>query len=175
MFGTDVALVFNQVSAFLTMLVAFQRYVSVCLPHRAKRLCTVRVVNTVTIISYVTAFLLYLPNFLTRRVIIGEDGRFTVTEAQVMRTSAYQIGYMSVTISLLAYFLPLGSLGFMSIKTLLNLNSASTVAQSQERPDAFHGRHRHPLRHLPIVYRHHENPDVGLCPLCRVGKMPGCS
>ncbi|ELU08999.1 hypothetical protein CAPTEDRAFT_214449 [Capitella teleta] len=70
-YGVELARTFNQVSAFITMLVTFQRYVSDCLPHRAKQLCSVRLVNIITAVSYIVSILFFLPNFFL--YVIVED------------------------------------------------------------------------------------------------------
>jgi hypothetical protein len=90
------------------------------------------VVNGVTIASYITAFLLYLPNFITRRLGTGPDGRYMLLYHPVRATPAYQIGYMTVIVSLVSYIIPLLSLSFMSIRTLMSMKS-NMISQSEER------------------------------------------
>ncbi|ELU15621.1 hypothetical protein CAPTEDRAFT_197171 [Capitella teleta] len=72
----ELARIFNQVSTFLTMILMWQRYVAVCLPHKAKQLCTVQMVNTASACSSVAACVFYLPNFFLYSIKSSSDGYF---------------------------------------------------------------------------------------------------
>jgi hypothetical protein len=135
-FGIETARIFNQVSAFLTMLVAFQRYVSVCLPHRVKQLCSVRLVNYVTAISYVFSLLFHLPNFFFFEIFPWKNGLLLAKNRELVTNQAFQIGYTTVANSLVTYIIPLVSVCFMCTRTLIVLNSQGMVVESQERSRA---------------------------------------
>ena len=121
----ETARVFNQVSGFLTMILAWQRYVAVCLPHRAKQLCTTRNVNRMAAVVLVSCVVFYLPNFFVYTLHVDENGRFR-SESTWLQSNAYFQMIHSVVLSyLFSYFVPVGSLIFMSIRILANLDASN--------------------------------------------------
>ncbi|ELT90634.1 hypothetical protein CAPTEDRAFT_192022 [Capitella teleta] len=132
-YGTEITRTFNQVSAFITMLVTFQRYVSVCLPHRAKQLCSVRLVNILTAVSYIVSILFFLPNFFLYAIVKdGMTHRFRSVSQPLVRSSAFQILYATVATGLVTYVIPVSSLSFMSIQILRTLKTQSKVMQKSD-------------------------------------------
>ncbi|ELT93634.1 hypothetical protein CAPTEDRAFT_191772 [Capitella teleta] len=124
------ARIFNQVSVFITMLVTFQRYVSVCLPHQAKRLCSVKLVNILVAISYVVAILYFLPNFFFYRLVKNSSDVLTPQVHTVTLSRLYQILYSTIGFCLMTYVAPVGALGFMSIHIIRDMRR-STAQSSQ--------------------------------------------
>ena len=136
-FLVEVIRIFNQISCFLTMLVTFQRYVSVCFPHKAKALCTIRLVNIFTAGSYVTSFLFYLPNFFFYYFITDTYGRYWARSNPIVSNKTFQILYSSVAVFLVNYIIPITMLTFMSVKILLAMKQQQNVLpESQERSRA---------------------------------------
>ncbi|ELT87480.1 hypothetical protein CAPTEDRAFT_198856 [Capitella teleta] len=132
-YGTEITRTFNQVSAFITMLVTFQRYVSVCLPHRAKQLCSVRLVNILTAVSYVVSILFFLPNFFLYAIV--EDSvthRYRFISQPLVRSSTFQILYATVATGLMTYVIPVSNLSFMSIQILRAMKTQSKVMQKSD-------------------------------------------
>ncbi|ELT99861.1 hypothetical protein CAPTEDRAFT_210848 [Capitella teleta] len=125
----ETARIFNQVSVFLTMLVTFQRYVSVCLPHQAKRLCSVKLVNILVALSYLVAILYFFPNFFLFTMVKDTSGRFTPRIHPVVKSPLYQILYSTIGFSLLTYVIPGTALGFMSIQIIRAMRSQGTMMQ----------------------------------------------
>ncbi|ELT98955.1 hypothetical protein CAPTEDRAFT_186376 [Capitella teleta] len=134
----EVARIFNQVSAFIIMLVTFQRYVSVCLPHRAKQLCSVRLVNILTGISYVASILFFLPNFFT--YVLVKDSvthRYYAESQPLVLSSTFQILYATFATGLVTYVIPVSTLSFMSIQILRSMTTQSkAIRQSADRNQA---------------------------------------
>ncbi|ELU15179.1 hypothetical protein CAPTEDRAFT_211743 [Capitella teleta] len=126
----EVARIFNQVSAFITMLVTFQRYVSVCLPTRVKQLCSVRLVNMLTAISYVASTLFFLPNFFAYVLVKDKDShRYESVSQPLALSSAFQILYGTVATGLVTYVIPISGLSFMSIRIIRAMRVQSHAIQ----------------------------------------------
>ncbi|ELT96094.1 hypothetical protein CAPTEDRAFT_195618 [Capitella teleta] len=140
-YAVEVARIFNQVSAFIIMLVTFQRYVSVCLPHRAKQLCSVRLVNILTGISYIASILFFLPNFFTYVLVKNSVTHRYYAESQpLVLSSTFQILYATLATGLVTYVIPVSTLSFMSIQilgsiTAQNKTMRQTVHRNQVRKD----------------------------------------
>ncbi|ELU00016.1 hypothetical protein CAPTEDRAFT_206560 [Capitella teleta] len=131
----EVARICNQVSAFLTMILMWQRYVAVCLPHKAKQLCTVRIVNRVSACATLAAVVFYLPNFFLYTFKTGDDGIFYAVSNSMMHNEHFQMIYSVILTYLVSYIIPVVSLLCMSVAILKSLkshsNSAATSANSQ--------------------------------------------
>lgn len=56
--------VFHTASVWLTVALAAQRYVQVCHPAPAKRICTIRNMNRIIVIVYLAAFCVQLPRMV---------------------------------------------------------------------------------------------------------------
>ncbi|ELU03390.1 hypothetical protein CAPTEDRAFT_188939 [Capitella teleta] len=129
----EVTRIFAQVSAFITMLVTFQRYVSVCLPHRAKQLCSVHLVNILTCISYVASILFFLPNFFTYVLVMdSKTHRYRSVSQPLVLSSTFQILYATVATGLVTYVIPVLSLSFMSIRIIQAMKAQSKAMQKSE-------------------------------------------
>eukprot|EP00914_Ancora_sagittata_P012747 GHVO01024566.1.p1 GENE.GHVO01024566.1~~GHVO01024566.1.p1 ORF type:complete len:333 (+),score=5.79 GHVO01024566.1:95-1000(+) len=135
---TEVSRIFNQVSAFITMLVTFQRYVSVCLPHRAKQLCSVRQVNIVTAVSYIVSILFFLPNFFIYVIERNpETNRYQQVSLPLAYSTSFQILHSTLATGLITYVIPVSTLSFMSVQILRTMREQSKVVQqSSERNQA---------------------------------------
>ncbi|ELT98963.1 hypothetical protein CAPTEDRAFT_186384 [Capitella teleta] len=137
-FVAEVARIFNQVSAFLTMLLTFQRYVSVCLPHRAKQLCSVRLVNILTGMSYVASILFFLPNFFTH--VLEKDSvthRYRSVSQPLALSSTFQILHTTFATGLVTYVIPVFSISFMSFRMIRAMRAQSkTMQKSEDRNQA---------------------------------------
>ncbi|ELT94993.1 hypothetical protein CAPTEDRAFT_215194 [Capitella teleta] len=120
----------NQVSAFLTMILMWQRYVAVCLPHKAKQLCTVRIVNITSACTSVSACLFYLPNFFLYSIDISEDGAFQPVSHPLVQNAYFQMIYSVILTYLLSYIIPVVSLMYMSIAILSKLKLHSNQTHS---------------------------------------------
>ncbi|ELU04319.1 hypothetical protein CAPTEDRAFT_201100 [Capitella teleta] len=131
----ETARVFNQVSTFLTMTLMWQRYVAVCLPHKAKRLCTIRFVNRIFVCSTIASFAFYLPNFFLHRISISDDGVFHMMSHPLMHNAYFQMIYSVIFTYLVSYIIPVLSLLYMSVTTLRSHNLAQFRNSQHVRKD----------------------------------------
>ncbi|ELU04763.1 hypothetical protein CAPTEDRAFT_186050 [Capitella teleta] len=120
----------NQVSAFLTMILTWQRYVAVCLPHKAKQLCTVRIVNRIAACSSVAAFVFYLPNFFLYSIKTNDDGGYYPVSHPLVKNAYFQLIYSVILTYLVSYIIPVVSLLYMSVAILRSFKSHSNTITS---------------------------------------------
>ncbi|ELU08578.1 hypothetical protein CAPTEDRAFT_211241 [Capitella teleta] len=102
----EVARIFNQVSTLLTVILMWQRYVAVCLPHKAKQLCTVRMVNTVSACCSVAACLFYLPNFFLYSLRTSSDGGLYPVSHSLVHNAYFQTIHSLVLTYFVSYIIP---------------------------------------------------------------------
>ncbi|ELT98169.1 hypothetical protein CAPTEDRAFT_208274 [Capitella teleta] len=126
----ELARIFNQVSAFITMILTWQRYVAVCIPHKSKQLCTPQMVNRLALASYAISIAFYFPNFFLYTLKKNDRGLFFPVSTSLVKSSAFQTIYSIILSYLMSYIIPVGSLVYMSIKILSNLDPKSSVAKS---------------------------------------------
>ncbi|ELT93181.1 hypothetical protein CAPTEDRAFT_201403 [Capitella teleta] len=135
----ELARIFNQVSTFLTMILMWQRYVAVCLPHKAKRLCTVRVVNIVSACSSAIACLFYLPSFFLYSIKTSSEGLFYPVSHPLVLNTYFQTIYSVILTYLMSYIIPVVSLLYMSVTILRSLkshiNAAASTSSQHARKD----------------------------------------
>ncbi|ELU00015.1 hypothetical protein CAPTEDRAFT_206559 [Capitella teleta] len=127
----EAARAFNQVSACLTMILMWQRYVAVCLPHKAKQLCTASMVNRIAACTSLAAFVFYLPNFFLYTIKTRANGYFYAHSNYIVHNAYFQMIYSVILTYLVSYIIPVVSLLYMSVAILKSLKSHSnTVAPS---------------------------------------------
>ncbi|ELT94970.1 hypothetical protein CAPTEDRAFT_217805 [Capitella teleta] len=136
----EVARICNQVSALLTMVLMWQRYVAVCMPHKAKQLCTVRMVNRIAACSAVAAVAFYMPNFFLFSFKTGDDGFYYAESNPLVHNESFQMIHSVVLTYLVSYIIPVVSLLYMSVAILKSLKShsqnvASTANSQHARKD----------------------------------------
>ncbi|ELU00011.1 hypothetical protein CAPTEDRAFT_206556 [Capitella teleta] len=136
----DVARICNQVSALLTMVLMWQRYVAVCLPHKAKQLCTVRIVNWISAFFVVAAFVFYFPKFFLYSIKIRDNGVFYTVSNPLMRNEYFQMVYLVILNYLVSYIIPVVCLLSMSVAILRSLKShngniGASVSSQHARKD----------------------------------------
>ncbi|ELU13036.1 hypothetical protein CAPTEDRAFT_188251, partial [Capitella teleta] len=127
----EIARICNQISAFITMILMWQRYMAVCLPHKSKQLCTVGIVNRISACSTVAAVVFYLPNFFLYSIKTTSDGDYYVTSNSIVKNAYFQVIYSLILTYLVSYIIPVVSLLGMSLAILRSLKShINTVAPS---------------------------------------------
>ncbi|ELT96953.1 hypothetical protein CAPTEDRAFT_194782 [Capitella teleta] len=134
---TEAARIFNQVSVLITMLVTFQRYVSVCMPHRAKNLCSVKLVNILVGFSYLISIIYFLPNFFLYYLAKNSSDLLIPQVHPITKSPLYKLLYSTIGFSLLTYVIPVATLGFLSIQIIRAMRRQSlTVPPSQGASNA---------------------------------------
>ncbi|ELU00720.1 hypothetical protein CAPTEDRAFT_202118 [Capitella teleta] len=136
----EAARICNQVSALLTMILMWQRYVAVCLPHKAKQLCTVRIVNQIAACSGVAALAFYLPNLFLYSIKTSDDGGYYPVSHPLVKNAYFQMIYSVILTYLVSYIIPVVSLLYMSVAILRSFKShsntiASSVSSQHARKD----------------------------------------
>ncbi|ELU10121.1 hypothetical protein CAPTEDRAFT_187286 [Capitella teleta] len=129
LYGIEISRIFNQISAFITMLVTFQRYVSVCYPNRAKQVCSVRLSNIVVAISYLASVLFFLPNFFLYVLVKDSSNRYRGKTLPLALNKTFQVLYSGAATAIVTYIIPVSTLIFMSIQILRAMHAKSQAAQ----------------------------------------------
>ena len=114
------ALVFQMGSIYCTVLVTVNRYVTVCMPHRA-RWCSLRMSRIHVIIVCCFCFLFNIPRFLqfdaTRHYDVTTNRTFVVTTpTDLARNQLFQILYSNLAYCLVMFLVPLGTLCALNFK-----------------------------------------------------------
>lgn len=124
---------FNQISCLLVMIVTWQRYVSVCLPIKAKELCTSRIVNALTAAAYIFSILFYSPNFFMYSIKVLPGFVLRSTSTSLATNQAFQITHAAVPTPLLNYLLPVIKfcLVYMSLKIMKDMREQSQLVNTQ--------------------------------------------
>ncbi|XP_061174138.1 sex peptide receptor-like [Saccostrea echinata] len=131
-------------SIWLTLLLATQRYMYVCHPFTARKVCTLRNTTIVIISTYVLAVLVHLSQFIVSKVQFS--GRICVFNfSEYIDVNAYLISYLFIRI-ILIQFVPCISLIILNAKMICGLrnitnkkielngnseNSSSTVKENR--------------------------------------------
>ncbi|ELU00017.1 hypothetical protein CAPTEDRAFT_206561 [Capitella teleta] len=139
-YSFEVARICNQLSTLLTMILMLQRYVAVCLPHKAKQLCTVRIVNRISACASLAAVAFYLPNFFLYSIKTRQDGIFYPVSHPLMHNAYFQMIYSVILTYLVSYIIPVVSILYMSVAILRRFKShsntiASSVSSQHARKD----------------------------------------
>ncbi|ELU11654.1 hypothetical protein CAPTEDRAFT_218098 [Capitella teleta] len=109
----------------------WQRYVAVCLPHKAKQLCTVRIVNRISVCAVLATVAFYLPNFFLYSIKTSDGGVSYPVSHPLVHNAYFQMIYSVILTYLVSYIIPVVSLLYMSVAILKSLKSHSnTIASS---------------------------------------------
>lgn len=116
-YTTNTGIIFNQMSILVTVLVTWQRYISVCMPHKVKQYGSKRFIHLAVISSALMSIILYLPNYFQYKM-TTENGQTVLIRADFADTKAFTILY-TVFISYLSnYFIPIALLIYMAARLI---------------------------------------------------------
>uniref|UniRef100_X2A7W7 G-protein coupled receptors family 1 profile domain-containing protein n=1 Tax=Capitella teleta TaxID=283909 RepID=X2A7W7_CAPTE len=121
--------VFNFISVSITVIVIWQRYVSVCIPLKVKTYVSNRKVHIQVLTVSISAVLFYLPTLF-----IYEIRPKSLTRRHFAENESFSIFYEIVLTYTLSYFMPITALIFMAvglIRTLKKLKFHSKEAQNR--------------------------------------------
>ena len=113
---------FRMMSTWLTVLLTIDRYIAVCHPLHAQRICTIRAAKRHMVVLVLVALLCSLPRFFEYRMASGE---FIPTE--LLTSKWYTIGYRLVTYFVLMYLLPMVLMVTLNSRLLCALYSAKRL------------------------------------------------
>ena len=122
----------NLVSVLVTVIVTWQRYLSVCKPHSAKTYGSVKKTNLLVVCSVVFSVLFHLPLFFHYEV--QDDypapGRTAIITTRFALTDSYKVFYSVVLAYMVNYILPMMALIYMTTCLIRALSQARSKRTS---------------------------------------------
>lgn len=123
-----VAFFVRMTSTWLTVLLTIDRYIAVCHPLHAQRLCTINRAYKHMVGLVVVALLCSLPRFFEYEM---ESGKFKATT--LLSNKYYTVGYGIIAFFVLAYLLPMLLLVILNSRLLCALYSANSYRTSLQQ------------------------------------------
>ena len=122
----------NLISVFLTVIVTWQRYISVCIPHKAKSYGSIGVVNIQVSCALVSSLLFHLPMFFEGHVVSDYPlpGQTAIVTNSFAKTKAYTVFYSIVAWQTVTYILPIGALCYMTLGLIRALRQSTMKRQN---------------------------------------------
>jgi hypothetical protein len=124
---------------WLTVLIALNRYVAVCLPYRSNQLCSVMNVR-LSVIAVIAFSVLYnVPRFCERYVTLSDSGA-KMEDTVLASSELYKKVYVDILYYVSSFFLPLAILAFCNtfviVKYRLMLRRRCKLVASSRKRDA---------------------------------------
>lgn len=110
---TNTSIIFNQTSVLMTVLVAWQRYLSICYPHSARRYSSHKFIHVASSSAFFVAVIFYIPNYFMYRLDTS-NGTYSLWLADFAKLPAFTIFYTVVLSYLVSYVIPIALLTFMA-------------------------------------------------------------
>lgn len=120
---------------YLTILVTLNRYISVCHPYRASRLCSVKYARRQVAVVCFFALLFSLPRFFEYDV----SGEWRLVETALLKHTVYKVVYSNLFYFLVLFFVPLLTLAFLNQRLITALREtrrkrAQLLRQMKDAP-----------------------------------------
>ena len=129
-------------SVYLVVLVTVQRYVAVCLPHRAKDWASLKAVRYETLALAVFTILFYSPRLWQRNIFYDPvKDRYQAPFSKFGASYSFHMGFMVIAYYLFIYIIPLSILMFTtcqlirSLKKVKDKKKGMTSSHSKSRDE----------------------------------------
>lgn len=109
-------------SIWLTLLLATQRYMYVCHPFAARKICTLRNTTLLIILTYILAVLMHLSRFIVSEKVQISENHCVYWFSEFINVNAYLISYLFIRI-ILIQFVPCISLIVLNAKMICGLRN----------------------------------------------------
>lgn len=109
-------------SIWLTLLLAIQRYMYVCHPFTARKVCTLRNTTVLIILTYILAILMHLSRFIVSKIVYISETNCVYWFSEYIDVNAYLISYLFIRI-ILIQFVPCISLIVLNAKMICGLRN----------------------------------------------------
>ena len=113
LYGMPLGQIVNLISVFITVIVTWQRYISVCVPHKASSLSSSCRVNIQVLVITIVSTLFHLPMFFQEEMVRTESD-MNLIKRPFAQTTSYSIFYSIVLVHIIRYFLPITLLVYMA-------------------------------------------------------------
>ncbi len=114
---------------WLTVIIALNRYMAVCVPYRAPHLCNITNVYKEVAIVTIFAIVYNVPKFFELEVIQGENMTLGVNRTELGSNKMYQLIYGDVMYYLVTFFIPLIILAFVNTRVIVVYNATKRRRQ----------------------------------------------
>ncbi|ELU14814.1 hypothetical protein CAPTEDRAFT_191429 [Capitella teleta] len=114
----------NQISVLFTLIVTWQRYVSICIPLKAKMYTSTKITNKMVAFSILFAVIFYLPNFFHNTFITDPTGKLQPIAKPFAENFIYQVIYSISLLYLFSYVGPIVGLVVMGTTLLQNIRDS---------------------------------------------------
>ena len=121
-YGYPLASVFHMQSVYLVVLVTVQRYIAVCLPHRAKTWASVKAVMYETVGLIFFTILFYSPRLWQRNIKYNpKKDTYDAPFSKFGASYSFHMGFMVIAYYLFIYVIPLSILMFTTCQLIRSL------------------------------------------------------
>lgn len=126
MYLMPVGQITNLISVLITVIVTWQRYISVCHPHKAHVYGSPRIINIQVLCICLFSIVFHLPMFFQDHLSpAGTDPGFIPVRNHFSRRKSYTIFYSIVLVQIIRYIIPIICLIYMSICLLQKLSDTT--------------------------------------------------
>ena len=124
---TPVVLMFQTTSIWLTVIISIERYLAVCQPLLAHRICTVRKMNAGVIVIFIVACMVNIPRFLERKVVLDNDNITFVSEdvLSITKNKIYRYLYCTAVYFLFLFVVPMVFMTIFTAKLIMKIRRAN--------------------------------------------------
>ncbi|ESN90914.1 hypothetical protein HELRODRAFT_116471 [Helobdella robusta] len=112
------AFAFQALTVWLTVLLAVNRYIAVCMPYQALKICTVKRARIYFAIVLLLALIYTLPKFVEGNLELLPQ-RFCLTRTRISDNFYYELVYHNIMYTALIFILPLSVLTFLNIRLMV--------------------------------------------------------
>ncbi len=124
---SPVVLIFQTTSIWLTVVISIERYLAVCQPLLAHRICTVQKVNLGVILVFIMAASVNIPRFFERQVVRDSDNATFISTDVVRITdnNIYRYIYCSAVYFLFLFLIPMVIMALFTAKLIMKIRRAN--------------------------------------------------
>lgn len=114
LYVTNTGFIFNQMSISATILVTWQRYLSVCLPHKVKQYGSHRLMSIAIIVSVLFSISFYMLNYFHHKL-SSVNGQSILIGMAFAKSKWFTIIYATVLSYVMNYIIPMILLMYMAV------------------------------------------------------------
>ena len=124
---SPIVLIFQTTSIWLTVIISIERYLAVCQPLLAHRICTVHKVNACVLLVFLIATSVNIPRFFERKVVKDNDNVTYVSKdvVNITNNSIYRYIYCSAVYFLFLFLVPMTVMSLFTAKLIMKIRRAN--------------------------------------------------
>jgi hypothetical protein len=129
---SNLAFTLNQVSIFFISLLVWQRYVSICQPHAAKKWTKISTLRIMALTAVALSLAVYFPGYFRYTLSKLPTGQYKALRTALGRNEIFYNIYTIGIITLVSYVLPMGIILFATTRLIQSLKSPTVTSSSQQ-------------------------------------------